>query len=276
MSIYGLYVEGKTDVEIINAIKAASDHSVLIEGKGPKDKLPQWVLNERTIQKREIYMLRDRDFDFDVPNGIHCPQPYSYSNEHVGWYWCRHEIENYLLEPALVCNAVPKLKQEDYIRALTSAAISIRYYIAARWTIGISKRKTHIPPYYSLRTKPESRSEFKLPNDLGDLAAQQWMHQEAREFRNKVELVLGEQVLTEKYSFFKESFSLEKCSDIPWILHTFPGKDLFAGLSSWLAEQKLDQGRLKGQIIHFVTRNPERAVSLFPEWRELIRLWSSH
>jgi hypothetical protein len=76
MSVYRLFVEGNTETQIINAIKAAADGSVLIEARGSKDRLPNEVISERSNKKRsDIYLLRDRDFDFDVPSTCHADLP---------------------------------------------------------------------------------------------------------------------------------------------------------------------------------------------------------
>jgi len=276
MNIYELLVEGKTESQVINAIKASTNTNILIERKGSKDTLPTEVMYERSSKKRnDIYLLRDRDFDFDVSEGIFTPQPLMKNGTLLGWHWCRHEMENYLLEPELVCKAIPHLKIEDYLEALTSTAEKIRFYVSARWTIGYAKRKTHIPPYYSLRTKPELRGEFSLPDNLEEEAVQLWMREEASTFYEKINKVLSVSSLNEKYLYYKEYLSIEKCKDIPSVLHNFPGKNLFAGLTTWLALYQLDPGKLKGYIINYVTKNPEEAVALIPEWQELIRLWSS-
>ena len=61
----------------------------------------------------------------------------------MGWHWCRHEIENYLLEPALVAAACsPRITEATYLEQLRGAALRIRYYEAARWAVGLVEELT--------------------------------------------------------------------------------------------------------------------------------------
>jgi len=271
VSVYQLFVEGKTDVEIVNAIKAAVNGNFLVTRKGPKHQLPAQVLAARSSERRQdIFLLRDRDFDFDVTPDSICPRPHYYSEIHVGWHWCRHEIENYLLEPALVCSAVSDLHSDHYHSALIRSAKNIRFFVAARWTIGYARRRGQLPPNYELQTKPSKLSDFSLPSDLSERSMWGWLLSETMAFRSQVDRVLGEEALKESYERCKELLTEDKCADIDWVLHTFPGKNLFAGLRFDARGPQL--GELKNKVISFIRTDPEKAVSCIREWQELINL----
>lgn len=87
---------------------------------------------ERSENKKRAGYFRDRDFDYEPPADLTKPTvDHVSAGVAVGWRWCRHETENYLIDPQVVAQAT-KLLPADYEAALKAAAASIHHYEAAR------------------------------------------------------------------------------------------------------------------------------------------------
>jgi hypothetical protein len=108
-----ILVEGKLDVEVLQPLLPISLATVI--AVGPKQALPARCRAERA-REQAVYYLRDRDFDVE-PSGE--PGPIAGAGG-LGWHWQRHEIENYLLDPAVVAN-LPGINPDPYGAALLEA-----------------------------------------------------------------------------------------------------------------------------------------------------------
>jgi hypothetical protein len=127
-----------------------------LEGTGivVKPSESKYGLGDRIKAAREansqsiIAGIRDRDFDNDQSTPIEQPRDWIVDGGKIwlGWYWERKEIENYLLDPIVVSNALRLNPQQKatYEKTLADAAKSIRYYTAARTALSVS-RKRYIP-----------------------------------------------------------------------------------------------------------------------------------
>lgn len=99
MPIAKLFIEGYLEAEVLNPILHGDP--VLQQG-GSKYSLKPRARAERKENKVIAGHLRDRDFDFDPPADTSKPTVGGEDNNGpFGWRWCRHEIENYLIEPAI-------------------------------------------------------------------------------------------------------------------------------------------------------------------------------
>jgi hypothetical protein len=83
---------------------------------------------------------------------------------HTGWRWERKEIENYLIDPAVVERALGGLPQH-YIEALETAASKIAAYQAARITLTLNR--PHSAPLQNSFGKLRGRGRHPMPEDLG-------------------------------------------------------------------------------------------------------------
>ena len=142
MPIAKLFVEGNLEIEVLTPILQGSP---VPQQGGSKNSLKPRAGTERRENKVVAGYLRDRDFDFDPPKDLSRPTVDSVeSGVPFGWRWCRHEIENYLVDPAVVSEAMA-WPMPDVEEALRQAAAKIRSYEAARWTVGIVRRV--LPPH---------------------------------------------------------------------------------------------------------------------------------
>ena len=169
MPVAKLFIEGKLEFGTLSPILQGNP---VLQLGGSKNSLKPRAFTERRENTVAAGYLRDRDFDFDPPMDVAEPSVDSYDRGvPYGWRWCRHEFENYLIDPPVVSEATgwPIADVED---ALRQAARKIRIYEAARWTVGVVRRA--LPPHYELSTRPDGLNEIDLPPALDAAAVNAW------------------------------------------------------------------------------------------------------
>ena len=155
MPVNQLFVEGNLESEVLTPIFKGSP---VVRQGGSKNSLKPRAATERRENRVNAGYLRDRDFDFDPPADTTAPTIDGRDKSTpVGWRWCRHEIENYLIEPSLVAEAIT-IPTADFEQVLRDVGTEIRSYQAARWTVGCVRRS--LPPHYDLKTRPEGLNEI--------------------------------------------------------------------------------------------------------------------
>jgi hypothetical protein len=123
-----LLVEGKLDAEVLNPVLGLLPVRLTLERGGSKSSLKPKARDRRQGPTGiAACYLRDRDFDFDPPPSAALPVVDSHveTGAVLGWRWCRHELESYLLEPRLV-EAATGWNVADYSRELLAAAQSLQ------------------------------------------------------------------------------------------------------------------------------------------------------
>ncbi|RCJ29261.1 hypothetical protein A6770_22690 [Nostoc minutum NIES-26] len=149
MSVDLLYCEGgegKTDSRVLSQVL---DGLCQIKTIGSKYGFKEKVLMSRELKPETIIAgLRDRDFDdFEQNESLpqFIPQEWQVTDNqnsiHLGWYWERKEIENYLIDPQIVIPALgekaPSL--DNYQSILENSALKIYTYTAARIALSLSR-----------------------------------------------------------------------------------------------------------------------------------------
>ncbi len=261
MPVGTLFIEGKLDSVLLYSIFQGTP---LLKLGGSKSNLKTRARAECANHVDAGY-LRDRDFDYDPP--AECSIPTLESSDPTGWRWCRHEIENYLIEPSLVSEAMGWPLSEIEC-AVCRAAKKIRNYEAARWTVGVVRRV--LPPAYKLETRPDTLSEIALPSRSDLSAVSSWAFDTIGVHRNIIveatdtERVRG--VLAKYIVQFDDAF----VADVSKVLLWFSGKDILAGMAGWLKKKKFkNPGLFRASMRDWVIANPERTIELLPEWRNL-------
>lgn len=263
MPVAVLFVEGELDVLVLAPLMPTG---VTIEDAGGKG-----AIRAKTADRRKTAAaayLRDRDFDFDPPTERMVPTIDKEAQGDVhGWRWCRHEMESYLLEPALVERATG-LNSADFSARLVAAGSQIAGYTAARWAVGTARRE--LPPFRELATRPELSNEYKLPVDCSEATSLTWALTHVAEFRaaavkpleaSAVEATVAGHLPTLK--------GLATSEDV---LHWHSGKDLLAALASGLPSKLRDNPKLfVRQVQDWVRSHPVEALDLFPEWAALMQ-----
>ncbi len=262
-----LFVEGELDALLLFPILKSGWTVVPNKGAG-KRSLPlivNWV-REDTKNPNHLF-LRDRDFDFDpdMSAGPH-------KIDDIGYRWKRHEIENYMVDPSVVCKATG-LDRKQYENALIDAGSRIYYYEAARWAVGIVRRG--LPPFYVLETHPSNidPDKYALPDNPDYEWCKTWAEQNAQDHKIKI----GDSLISSKVidAFEKKVtlFSSDDFMTIDNILLWFSGKDLLAGLRQWLQTKGLGEpGKFRTSLRDWMTSNPKEVLANLTEWRNFVEL----
>jgi hypothetical protein len=215
--------------------------------------------------------LRDRDFDYDPPADLLSPTVDAVDGgSPFGWRWCRHEIENYLIEPVVVSEAmgwvIPDVEQ-----ALWQAALKIRNYEAARWTVGVVRRA--LPPHYELPTRPDGLNELKLPAAIDTAAVCAWASESIERHRGSIDAVTDPACVQASLTTFASRFDDAFVADVRSVLVWFSGKDLLAGMADWLTGKGFaNPGEFRASLRDWIIANPVRALALLPEWTRLTEI----
>jgi hypothetical protein len=260
-----LFIEGRLDAEVLNPVFQGSP--VLQQG-GTKGALKSRARAERLENRVAAGYLRDRDFDFDPPVDRSTPTIDSTEGGVVlGWRWCRHEIENYLIDPGIVC-AATAWPLAEIEAAFRQAARRIRSYEAARWTIGTVRRA--LPPSFELRTRPEELNEIELPQELGSAAVQTWVVSRIEDHRSRIAAAMDAQTVREFFEDFSARFDEDFIADVMNVVCWFSGKDLLAGMNDWLSSRGIENpGAFRALLRDWIIANPVRTLELLPEWSRL-------
>ena len=143
MPVSRLLAEGKLDIAVLGSLMAGV--TTIDPRPGSKGGLKPRASDIRTDTGRTACYIRDRDFDFVPPADMTCPTIDAViAGATLGWRWSRHEIENYLIDPGLV-HAAFGWDRATFEGQLVEAARRIKYYQAARWTVGQSR--SILPPF---------------------------------------------------------------------------------------------------------------------------------
>lgn len=273
MPVAKLLVESELDAVIVSAIlHEAMPNAPLVERAGSKSLMRSLCKREQELHGCSTAYVRDRDFDFepDATGG-----PVEIPGGAKGWHWNRHEMENYLLEPDLLSAAFPAFKVDEYRAELTAAAERIRFYEAARWTVG--RAKSAMPAPYTFGTRSaNTNNEFLLPAQLSEPECEQWVISHGTEYRQAVDCALDAGGLKAEYAAMVARLDSRLCSDLDGVLTWFSGKDLMAGIEPWLiGELRMDAHQFRAAVRTWVERHPHVGLHIHTEWAQLARLLSA-
>lgn len=267
MPLAKLFVEGTLEIQVLTPILQGCP---VPQQGGSKNALKPRAFNERLENRVAAGYLRDRDFDFDPPPDLTSPTVDSRDGQTpYGWRWCRHEIENYLLEPKIVSAAMARPVPEVEA-ALCRSGARIRTYEAGRWTIGRARRA--LPPHYELRTRPDGLNDIGLPSALDEATVQTWALANVKAHADVITTAIDAVTVTSSFTAFLNQFSESFVADSANVLIWFSGKDLLAGMTEWMNQYGVaNPGTLRGLIRDWIIANPVRTLELLPEWSNLLR-----
>jgi len=273
MPVNRLLVEGrKLDAVLLGAICQGNP---VVTGGSPKGSLGPQARDLRRETKTTVFYVRDRDFDFLPPADLSQPvMDKMDAGLPLGWRWCRHEMENYLIDPAII-HAALGWDKATFEAQLISAARSIKYYQAARWTVGQSRRI--LPQSRTLPTKPGEciGHEFRLPADVTEAATATWVQSQAATFLANVQTVLDTPTLAASLAHHSSRLTDAFLGDLTNVLVWCSGKDLLSAMITLLqATHRLHPSQLRIRVRDWIQANPDPALALLPEWdafRNLMR-----
>ncbi len=270
MPIAKLFIEGNLESEVLNPILQGSP--ALQKGGSKNSPRPRAYSERHQDPEKPTKVtvaagyLRDRDFDFDPPVDLSTPTVDGIdAGVAFGWRWCRHELENYLIDPAIVSEAMA-WPIADVEEALRLAAGKIRGYEAARWTIGIVRRA--LPPHYELRTRPEGPNEIDLPGALDSASVNAWALNNIESHRGPIVTSTDSTAVQASFDALSARFDDAFVADVAKVLLWFSGKDMLAGMADWLTTKAVENpGAFRASLRDWIIANPVRALELLPEWK---------
>jgi hypothetical protein len=268
MPIAKLFVEGALEIQILTPILQGSP---VPQQGGSKSSLKPRAATERRENKVVAGYLRDRDFDFDPPADLSRPTVDSMENGvPFGWRWCRHEMENYLIDPDVVREAM-SWSTTDVEESLRQAAVKIRSYEVARWTIGSVRRV--LPPHFDLKTRPDGLREIDLPPALDATAVNAWASDSIEDHRRPMIAATDAAAVQTSLATLDARFDDAFVADVVNVLLWFSGKDLLAGMADWLITKGVaNPGSFRASLRDWIIANPVRAIELLPEWNGMIEV----
>ncbi|NMO14795.1 hypothetical protein HPC49_17285 [Pyxidicoccus fallax] len=259
------------DAEVLEPIIATMPVRPVVDIGGPKGSLKPKARDRRVSNKIQACYVRDRDFDFDPPLDLARPTEdsrHGTPSTILGWRWCRHELENYLLEPLLVA-AATGWNEADYSQALLGAARSITPYTASRWVMGVARRS--LPPFKELPTRPDavSNNEIRIPSDCSEKASSDWVRQQIELFRQQVDSSLAANVIQASFDLYLQRLSAQSQPHEILVWHS--GKDLLAAMQPLIAKRpESDPVSFRRTLRDWVRDNPTNTLAFLPEWKELL------
>lgn len=238
----------------------------------------QILMHRDTRGVSQIYGIRDRDFDgtWQPP----ADRPVSWLEEvdhqavHIGWTWERKEIENYLIDPAVVFPLLGKKIQDQaaYTAGLLAARDALVHYQAARMALSAARpstrrlenefRKSDVDALIGLSTEEQRISRCR-----------ELMQACAHDFRQSN--TLNDDALLSAF----EQVYLPQCSPdglrYQHYLTAFSGKDLLRRMTPVLADQGFKSASVFiATIKQAITEYEGTLTDLLPEWAALRHLLS--
>lgn len=270
MPVASLWVEGDLDGEVLLPLLQGAP--VVHPASCGKRQLTPRVRVERQRTGNDIRYIRDRDFDFEPPVDRNSPTPDQYDGAIViGWRWCRHEIENYLIDPDIVSAAIG-LNVNTFKAELVRAGKQIRHYETARWVVG--RARTQLPPHYDLNTRPQTlTSKYELPEDLAEPPSFDWARHEVGAFLEHTDAALSAAAITASIADYKVKITEAGFNSSEEVLVWCSGKDMLAAIAPWLQAQGFENpGMFLMRLRDWVRQHSGDAIAILPEWNALVQL----
>ena len=255
MPVSHLLVEGKLDIEILASL--CSGNPTVDPRPTSKGSLAPRARDLRRDTGQIACYVRDRDFDFLPPADLSQPTIDKVdAGTTLGWRWCRHEIENYLIDPGII-HATFGWDRATFETQLVDTARSIKHYQASRWAVGQARRV--LPPARVFPTRPAECTghEFRLPSDLTHSGTATWVQIQAAAFLANVQTALDTATLANALADHSARLTDAFLSDVTNVLVWCSGKDLLAGLMPWLqTTQRLHPSQLRARVRDWIADEP--------------------
>lgn len=268
MPITQLYCEGTSGGIDARVISEIAPRGCLVKPIGSKNRSAQKVIVDRSISP-SLGILVDRDFDCAESTVVEKPVSIFEGTIPVGWSWERKEIENYLLDPAIVEKTwISKgiFTLEDYKQALVLAAEDIRFYTAARTALSCFSYKDRWGSGVS------AFKSYSFPSDRSQQACQTKI--EATVNGDKSARIVTPENVIQKFEVLLSEFSASGYRQShPLIYHS--GKDLLLAmkpsLDIWMPNRQTSIQNFTERIIKQIERE-ENIWNWLPEWSALRKL----
>jgi hypothetical protein len=219
----------------------------------------------------DVFGVMDGDFrsDWHPPTDAPIRWETNDTREHLGWRWERKEIENYLIDPHVVCRVFPEenLDSRSYAAILLKARDRIADYQAARTALSASRlRFMDLPSSFG---KTRGKEKHPFPDDFDEESCRICI---AENIRNHT----ASQIVSETDVMARFTAYIAECRPdgvrYNCYLQAFAGKDLL-----WAMDEDLKKLGFPGamtfreKILVAITECPEDIALWLPEWDALRR-----
>jgi hypothetical protein len=275
MPVSHLLVEGTLDIEILASLFAGNP--TVDPRPTSKGSLAPRSRDLRRDTGQNACYLRDRDFDFLPPAELGRPTIDTVdAGTTLGWGWCRHEIENYLIDPGII-HATFGWDRATFETQLVDTARNIKHYQASRWAVGQARRV--LPPTREFPTRPTECTghEFRLPADVTQAGTATWVQTQAAAFLANVQTALDPAALANTLADHSARLADAFLGDVTNTLVWCSGKDLLASLIPWLqTTHRLHPSQLRTRVRDWIIANPDATLVLLPEWDTFRNVLRAH
>lgn len=245
---------------------------------GSKHGMGDRILARREVTERDkdkdkknptVYGLLDGDYaawqepeqrprSWNVNDGI--------VSVHTGWRWERKEIENYLIDPAVVGRALGRLP-EHYDKALETAASQIATYQAARVALTVNRPRS--APLENSFGKARGRGRHPMPEDLGRDRCLHEAKQLVHEWNSQRHI--GEAALEQAFIAAETECSPDGVRG-KHFMTSFAGKDLLWAMEDYLKSSGFDGPTVFLEQILTRLGDSTEVWEWLPEWQALRQL----
>ena len=274
MPVNLLFCEGVSsspDIRILSTVLQGVGGEV--RASGGKYGLGTRILAYReSLQTDKVAGVLDGDFVDNWQKPIAAPRQWVTGEGTVlGWRWQRKEIENYLIDPVVVSQALPDgaPNSDNYRGVLEDAVGQLVHYEAARTALSLSRRRFQELP--SCWGPIHAFDRHPFPPNLTDQACRNAL-------RDTVEAHAAEQVVTfdqvnARYEQILPEFAAggARRRDYLW---TFAGKDLLIAMENGLQRLGFQSPRaFREKVILGIERTGGDIIRAWiQEWESLANL----
>lgn len=256
---------GSPDVRLLRSITRGIA-TVRIQPQGAKYGLGQFVRVYREVAQQAVVAgMRDSDFDrmHQPPTGQIRDWRVDGDRVWLGWFWERTEIENYLIDPAIIARVFPQdVIEHAWYKAVFDAAINnLLDYTAAR--AALSRSRVRHEPLPNIWGVAVGMRDHKLPLPCSEGDCRDEIRRIVMEYGTRIQasavLDLYDQMLSEYRNVH-----------IQEPLLTFSGKDVMCAMRDPLREAGITTvGAFREKIVKAIESSPEEVWTWLPEWLAL-------
>ena len=285
MPVAILLCEGNEQSPDIRILKKLLGNTCLVQPHGSVRGLRERVEFARILLKSEaVFAIRDRDFPkpgkwlLEDRDAVLLWETYGSDSQthHWGWTWARKEIENYLIDPAIVQKSLevhshkntwdPKsFNLDDYQKELERVKDFLAPYQAARIALAAAGKKPYLPTQFG---KPRGHNNYHFPDNYDKTACENQIRAIIQEHEQNA--ASANEVLENFRQIFMEECQSGKQRNLDY-LYAFSGKDILWGMVPWFAKTPFKNiARFQEKILTGIER-AENSITLWcGEWNDLL------
>jgi hypothetical protein len=274
MSVSNLLCEGEERSPDVILLRVLLAGICAVEPSGSKFGMDTRVLAWRAASPGSTAAcLRDADLAGQWPRDKDRPQEWIKSvaggqSVNLGWSWSRTEIENYLIDPAVVVAALGHRAPDSgqYREILDRAADRLSSYTAAR--VALSTSRIAVKQLNNQWGTPRGHDKHAFPKSLEKSSCRKHLRRKVRAYAENV--IPTEKQVVGRFKALLHEFGENGIRRSNY-LHTYSGKDLLIQIDDELPSIGFnDFGAFREAILLGIRKaRYEDMIQWVPEWAEL-------